>query len=90
LEEHLALVSADWQTGGFVGDFAADGYPQIRYSVTRSDAAVDGGITDQLMAVTATVWEDADGDATPDTGEPVVVFSGKVANLASYQAQVNP
>jgi Tfp pilus assembly protein PilV len=88
LEEHLALVSADWQTGNDAGDFAAEGYPDLRFRVGRSDSAGDGGISDQLMAVTAEVWHDLDGDSAPDGNEPAVVFSSKVAKLASYQDEV--
>lgn len=90
LEKHLALAGAHWETGSLTGDFAGDGYPQVRYLVQRSDAPADGGITDRLMAVTATVWEDLDGDAAPGASECRLVFASKVAKLSSYQAQVGP
>ena len=86
LEEHLALVSAGWQTGNYSGDFSAEGHPNLRFGVTRSDSGGDGGISDQLMAVVATAWDDLDGDGSLDDGEPVVVLGSKVAKLASYQS----
>jgi hypothetical protein len=84
MEEHLALCRADWQTGNQLGDFAAEGYASLRFSVTRSDLPADGGITDQLMALTATAWEDSNGSGTVDAGEPSVVLSSKLAKLATY------
>ena len=88
LEEHLAGVSADWQTGTYTGDFSADGHSQLRFSVERSDDAGDGGIPDQLMAVTATVWSDDDSDSTLDAGEASLVLASKVAKLSSYEDEV--
>ena len=89
LEEHLALSSADWDAGGNVGDFSAEGYPDVRFDVACSDAAGDGGIEDQLMAITVTVWDDRDADQSLDGGEePSVTMGGKVAQLASYQSEV--
>src|SRR3990172_10186131 len=37
MEEQLAVVAATWTTAAASGDYAADGHPSIRYSVTRSD-----------------------------------------------------
>lgn len=88
LEEHLALVCADWLTGDFTGSFAAEGHPTFRFLVRRSDAAGNGGIVDQLMAITATTWEDADGDGALSSGETSVILGGKVAKIASYQDEV--
>ena len=88
LEEHLALVGANWLTGDYTGDFATEGHPTFRFLVRRSDSGGDGGIVDQLMAVTATTWEDVDGDGTLDSGEVSVVLGGKVAKIASYQDEV--
>ena len=44
LEEHLALVSGSWTSGVVSGDFATDGHHEIRFTVSRSDAVVDGGM----------------------------------------------
>ncbi len=86
LEEYLALTSADWQPGTFTGDFSADGHANLRYSVVCSDAAGDGGMADQLMAIVSTVWEDANSNATRDSGELTVVLASKTAKTATYQA----
>jgi prepilin-type N-terminal cleavage/methylation domain-containing protein len=84
LEEHLCLAADAWQVATVSGDFSADGYPQVRYRVVRSDAPADGGITDQLMAVTSTVWQDLNSNGSADGGEPTVVLAGKVAKMARY------
>ena len=88
LEEHLALVSAAWQTGNYTGDFSVEGYPNLRFEVVCSDFGGDGGISDQLMAVTATAWNDLDGHQALDGDELAVVLASKVAKLASYQSEV--
>lgn len=84
LEEHLALVFANWSATTVAGDFAADGYAQVRFRVVRSDDALQGGIADRLMAVTATVWEDQDGDTVLDVGEPSTVLASKAAKIEGY------
>lgn len=85
LEEHLAISASTWEMTTSTGSFSAEGYSQIRYSVVRSDDGANGGITDRLMAVTATVWEDVDADSSLDTGEAKVVFATKVAKMVSYE-----
>src|SRR6478735_10410776 len=62
MEEQLSVVGATWATGTVVGNFAADGQSTIRFSVTRSDAAVDGGIVGKLMVVTVTTYSDDNGN----------------------------
>jgi len=88
LEEHLAQTSPNWQTGTYGGDFSAEGYPDLRFEVIRSDSSGDGGIVGQLMAIVATVWNDVNGNGSLDNGEPAVVLASKVAKLASYQSGV--
>jgi hypothetical protein len=84
LEEHLAIACAAWSAGAAVGDFSAEGYSQVRFSVASSDQAGSGGIPDRLMSVTATVWEDQNNNAALDAGEPSVVLASKVAKLEGY------
>jgi hypothetical protein len=84
LEEQLAVACAAWSTGTAAGDFSADGYSQVRFSVASSDQAGDGGIPDRLMSVTATVWEDQNGNAALDAGELSVVLASKVAKMEGY------
>lgn len=84
LEEHLALTAANWSTATAAGTFAAEGYPLVRFQVTRSDSASDGGIPNSLMAITSTVWEDSDSDGGWDAGELRSVFASKLAMSVAY------
>lgn len=89
LEEHLSISAATWAMTTTTGNFSAEGYSQIRFSVVRSDSGGDGGITDALMAVTVTVWEDVDSDSTLDNGESKVVLASKIAKVASYENEAS-
>jgi hypothetical protein len=80
MELHLARSAAAFASTTEAGDFAADGFPRLRFHVACSDAWSAGGIPDRLMCVTATVWEDANGNATLDAGEASVSYSSKVAS----------
>src|SRR6187402_2132211 len=42
MEEQLAVIGATWTTGTLTGNFASDGQSSIRFTVTKSDAVVDG------------------------------------------------
>jgi len=84
LEQHLALGAVTFTNATARGDFTAEGYPALCYRVQRSQNAADGGIPNRLMAVWATVWEDSDGDRSPDTDELEVSLAGKVAKIAGY------
>ncbi len=86
LEEQLAVVAASWSTGTLAGDFSSDGYPAIRYSVTRSDSPAGGGLTDQLMAVSVTVYNDANSNGVMDANEMRSVFATKICKLVNYQS----
>jgi hypothetical protein len=52
-----------------------------------SDAAADGGIANQLMAISSTVWSDTNSDGNLDAGEPKVIFASKQARNVSYQQE---
>jgi hypothetical protein len=84
MEEQLAVIGATWPTGTIAGNFASDGQSTIRYSVTRSDAVVDGGIVGKLMVVTVTTYSDDNGNNTMDASEPRTTMTTKVAKLVSY------
>jgi hypothetical protein len=84
MEEQLAVVGATWTTGTATGNFASDGQSGIRYSVTRSDAVVDGGIVGKLMVVTVTTYSDDNGNSTMDSSEARTTMTTKVAKLVSY------
>ena len=84
MEEQVAIVGATWATGTVAGNFATDGQSSIRYSVTRSDAAIDGGIVGKLMVVTVTTFSDDNGNNTMDVSEARTTMTTKVAKLVSY------
>lgn len=86
LESQLALVAHSWTEGTTTGSFAADGHSSIRYSVTRSDSAMDGGIEDRLMHVQVVTYVDANGSGTLDAGEQNCSFRTKIGKYASYEA----
>jgi hypothetical protein len=87
MEEQLAVVGATWATGTVSGNFAADGQSSIRFSVTRSDSAGSGGITNQLMSVSVTTYSDDNGNSTMDSSEARITLSTKVAKLVSYETK---
>lgn len=84
LEERMAVVAANWTEGTATGDLSANGFASVRYSVTSSDAVLDGGIVDSLMNIQVTTYWDEDGDDAQDAGELSCTFRTKVANLNSY------
>ncbi len=87
MEEQLSIVGATWATGTLTGNFAADGQSNIRYTVTRSDAAVDGGIVDKLMVVSVTTYSDDNGNSFMDTTEAHTTMTTKIAKLVSYETK---
>ena len=89
LEEHLQKTAANWSTVSVSGDYAAEGYAGLRFTVVRSDAAADGGIPGSLMSIVVTSWEDRTANGTPDTGEPRVAFAGKLARLVTYHHEAS-
>src|SRR3982751_3506126 len=84
MEEQLAVIGATWPTGTITGNFASDGQSNIRYSVTRSDAVIDGGIVGKLMVVTVTTYSDDNGNSAMDASEARTIMTTKVAKLVSY------
>jgi hypothetical protein len=84
MEEQVAIVGATWATGTVTGNFASDGQSSIRYSVTRSEAVVDGGVVGKLMVVTVTTFSDDNGNNTMDSTEPRTTMTTKIAKLVSY------
>ncbi|MCG8584159.1 MAG: hypothetical protein MI757_05550 [Pirellulales bacterium] len=84
LEENLATVANSWTEATSTGSFAGQGYADLRYSVSASEQTSDGGMPDQLMAVTVTVWHDANGNGSLDSEESFTTMASKVAKLATY------
>jgi hypothetical protein len=87
MEEQMGAVAANWSTGNLSGDFAAEGRPDIRYSVTRSDSAGSGGISGALMAINVTTYDDTNGSDTLNSGEKNIVLSTKVGKFATYESE---
>jgi Tfp pilus assembly protein PilV len=89
MEEQLAVAAASWTTASAAGDFASEGHPDIRYSVTRSDSVANGGIPNQLMNISVTAYYDGDDDDALDTGEPRTVLTTKISKLATYESKAS-
>ncbi len=89
MEEQLAVIGASWTEGTVVGDFAADGHANIRYTVTQSDAPASGGIDGRLMSVSVTTYSDDDGDDTMDAVEARITMTTKVSKLVSYENEAS-
>ena len=92
LEEFLLLSASEWgaipqgnpwTSTTTAGDYAADGYPNLRFAVVRTDNPPEG-ISSRLLSITATVWNDLDNDNTWDAGEPRSVFASKLARNVAY------
>jgi hypothetical protein len=89
LESSSAAAMQSWTNGSSTGNFAADGYATIRYQVTRSDAPAGGGLTNRLMHIQVTVYDDADNDSIADALENKVRFRTKIAKLWTYESEPN-
>ena len=89
MEEQLAIIGATWTEGSASGDFNVDGHPNIRFSVTRSDAPASGGIDGRLMAISVTTFSDDDGDDAMDVAEARITVTTKISKLMSYEAKAN-
>lgn len=85
LEEQLSVAANDFLTGSDSGTFTEPGLTGLRYMATRSTAAGDGGIEDQLMVIQVTVWNDEDGDTSLDASERQVTYATKLASMSLYQ-----
>jgi hypothetical protein len=89
MEEQTAIVAATWATGTVTGDFAADGQSEIRFTVTRSDSAGNGGITNRLMNITVTTYSDDNGNDVMDASEARSVFTTKIGKSVSYATKAS-
>lgn len=85
LEEQLSIAAADFLEGTDSGAFTDPGTSGIRFTATRSTASANGGIVDQLMRITVTVWNDENGNSAVDSGEAQVTYATKLASMSIYQ-----
>lgn len=86
IEQQLATTAMTWASATYSGDYAADGHPNIRYETACSDDPASGGLTDQLMAVRTTVYDDANGDDAFTAGEKNCSYHTKIGKFATYEA----
>jgi hypothetical protein len=86
LEENLAKVASDWSATTATGSFASEGFSDLRFEMTSSESTGDGGIPDQLMAVTVTVWHDSNNSSSRDSDESYTTMASKVAKMATYSS----
>jgi prepilin-type N-terminal cleavage/methylation domain-containing protein len=84
LESQSAIVMQNWANGTVTGNFSADGYATIKYSAVKSDAPANGGLTNRLMHLQVTAYDDANGNSAADAGEISSTIRTKVARLTSY------
>jgi hypothetical protein len=84
LETQAALAMQNWSNGTVTGDFSADGYATIKFSAVKSDAPAGGGLTNRLMHIQVTAYDDANGNSAADAEELKATIRTKVARLASY------
>jgi len=95
LEEYLVLTAVAWETGivwntTTVSDnFGIAEYPQVRFTVVRTDATAAGGIPGSLLCITSTVWEDENDNLNWDAGEPRVIYGSKLASSVAYQREAS-
>jgi hypothetical protein len=89
LEETLNNVCGSWNMSTLTGSYAAQGYTQLKYIVTKSDSMSDGGLPNRLMAITAEVWDDVNNNNAIDGDEHRVRFSTKLAKSVSYNYEAS-
>jgi prepilin-type N-terminal cleavage/methylation domain-containing protein len=89
LEYAAAASMQNWGSDAYTGNFASDGYPTIRYQLTRSDNPASGGVAGRLLHLQATVYDDVDKDSIADATESKVRYRTKVAKLLNYENEPN-
>ena len=85
VENYTAVSIATWNVATTTENFAGDGYSNIVSIVDTSDDPSDGGLTNRLMVIDVTVFQDLNSNSTLDSGELSVSLRTKVAKLNSYE-----
>lgn len=85
LEDQIAYAATNWTNATPSGNFASDGHDSIRYNVVRSDDPADGGVVNQLMSISVTVFDDGNANSLIDAGELQETYRTKVAKMFSYE-----
>ena len=86
IEQRLASTAMTWASATYSGDYTAEGHPSIRFETACSDDPLAGGLTDQLMDIRTTVYDDANGDDAFTSGERSCSFRTKIGKFATYEA----
>jgi prepilin-type N-terminal cleavage/methylation domain-containing protein len=89
LEEQSAIVMQNWTNATSSGNFSSDGNNTLKWIAVKSDAPASGGLTNRLMHIQVTTYEDANGNSAADSTELKVNFRTKVAKLLSYESEPN-
>ena len=89
LEEQSAAVMQNWTNATSSGNFSADGNSTLKWIAVKSDAPASGGLTNRLMHIQVSTYEDVNGNSAADATELKVNFRTKVAKLASYENEPN-
>jgi Tfp pilus assembly protein PilV len=85
MERALAIYAADFQEFSTAGAVSETGFGTLRYKVVGTTASGSGGAADALLAITSTVWHDADHDSVQDGDEDSAVIATKLARMTLYE-----
>jgi len=85
VEDECASASGNWVVEKKSGSFVSEGHANIRYTLKKTDSALEGGLPNRLMHIQVTVFDDADADTVLDAGELQVFYRTKVARLNAYE-----
>ncbi|WP_146396023.1 type IV pilus modification PilV family protein [Pseudobythopirellula maris] len=89
MEAQMVEAASDWTEGTFTGDYATEGYPEVRYTAIRSDSAGYHGIPDRLMVLAVYVYHDENGNNSMDSNERQLMLATQVAKLFTYENAVH-
>ena len=84
LEEQSALVMQNWTNATSSGNFSSDGNSTLKWIAVKSDAPASGGLTNRLMHIQVTAFEDKDDDGVTDSNELKVTVRTKIAKMTHY------
>ena len=88
LEEQITLAAAQFQEDSQSGVFPDPGLGGLRFAATRTTSAALGGIAEQLMVVSVTVWDDENANTALESDESQVTYATKIARMSVYQDEL--
>jgi hypothetical protein len=77
--EQCHMVRANFRATNEVGNFAAQGFPDLAYQIRCQPDPALGGIPDRLMAIHTMAWHDANRNTRLDVGETSISLWTSVA-----------